>query len=226
METKPSYTKANRIDKRFSFQGCVVVDAIGRSGGLMLMWKEESLLELINYSQHHINVRVSDEPGNNRWLLSCFYGQPVSNLRSKTWDLLTSFKPEVGGWGVIGDFNEVLYSDEKEGGNPRSESLMRLFREVLEEGSLYDLGWMGNKFNWSNCHEDDSFTRERLDRAIANAKWKTQYPVHTVETLPTICSDHSPILLYCSIERCSIQRWHHFSSMRPAGTMRRVAVRL
>ncbi|XP_042954598.1 uncharacterized protein LOC122291011 [Carya illinoinensis] len=168
------------------------------------------MVELINYSQYHINVRMSDESGSNRWLLSCFYGHPVTSLRNKTWRLLSSFKPAVGGWGVIGDFNEVLYSDEKEGGNPRSEYLMRQFREVMEEGSLCDLGWAGNKFTWSNCHEDESFTKERLDRAIANVDWKSLYPMHTVETLPAICSDHSPILLDFSIERCSFRRWHHF----------------
>ncbi|XP_042969107.1 uncharacterized protein LOC122301794 [Carya illinoinensis] len=53
----------------------------------------------------------------------------------------------------------------------------------MEEGNLYDLGWMGNKFTWSNRHEDDSFTMERLDRAIANDEWKAH------------------------IERCSVQRW-------------------
>ncbi|XP_042953504.1 uncharacterized protein LOC122290052 [Carya illinoinensis] len=168
------------------------------------------MVELINYSQYHINVRMSDESGSNRWLLSCFYGHPVTSLRNKTWSLLSSFKPAVGGWGVIGDFNEILYSDEKEGGNPRSEYLMRQFKEVMEEGSLCDLGWAGNKFTWSNCHEDESFTKERLDRAIANVDWKSLYPVHTVETLPAICSDHSPILLDFSIERCSFRRWHHF----------------
>ncbi|KAG2724617.1 hypothetical protein I3760_01G026900 [Carya illinoinensis] len=208
METKLLYTKACRISKRFRFQGCVVVEAVGREGGggLMLMWKEESMVELINYSQYHINVRMSDESGSNRWLLSYFYGHPVTSLRNKTWSLLSSFKPAVGGWGIIGDFNEVLYSDEKEGGNPRSEYLMRQFREVMEEGSLCDLGWARNKFTWSNCHEDESFTKERLDRAIANVDWKSLYPVHTVETLPAICSDHSPILLDFSIERCSLRR--------------------
>ncbi|XP_042954649.1 uncharacterized protein LOC122291063 [Carya illinoinensis] len=209
METKLSYTKASRISKRFRFQGSVVVEAVGRGGGLMLMWKEESLAELINYSQHHINVSIWDESISKRWLLTCFYGHPVSSLRDKTWSLLASFKPADGGWGVIGDFNEVLFSDEKEGGKARSELLMRQFRGVMEEGRLCDLGWVGNKFTWNNCHEDESFTKERLDRAIANVEWKSLYPVHSVETLPAICSDHSPILLNFSIERCSFQRWHH-----------------
>ncbi|KAG2707872.1 hypothetical protein I3760_05G166100 [Carya illinoinensis] len=112
------------------------------------------------------------------------------------------------GWGVIGDFNEILFNDEKVGGNTRNENLMRSFRNTLEEGNLFDLGWKRNKFTWCNRHEDESFTKERLDRALANPRWKSNYSEVSVETLPAICSDHSPILLSCSFERCSVSRYH------------------
>lgn len=108
------------------------------------------------------------------------------------------------GWGVIGDFNEVLYNDEKVGGNPKSENLMGL----MEEGNLFDLVWKGNKFTWCNHHEDESFTKGRLDRAIANSRWRIKYSEASMETILAICSEHNPILLLCSFERCSARRYH------------------
>ncbi|XP_042972909.1 uncharacterized protein LOC122304705 [Carya illinoinensis] len=113
-----------------------------------------------------------------------------------------------GGWGVIGGFNEVLYKKEKVGGNPRTERLMGMFRHMMEEGNLYYLGWTGNKFTWCNLHEDETFTKERLNRAIANAMWKRKYSKYSVETLPAFRFDHNIILLQCSIGRCSVCSFH------------------
>ncbi|XP_042962425.1 uncharacterized protein LOC122296688 [Carya illinoinensis] len=83
-----------------------------------------------------------------------------------------------------------------------------MFRNLVEEGNLVDLGWKTNKFTWCNRHEDESFTKERLDKALANPRWKVTYAEALVETLLAIYSDHSPILLYCSFERCSAYRYH------------------
>lgn len=39
METKLSYVKAHSAAKKLKFDGCIVVKVVGRSGGLMLLWK-------------------------------------------------------------------------------------------------------------------------------------------------------------------------------------------
>lgn len=80
------------------------------------------------------------------------------------------------GWCVLEDFNEVLANDEKVRGRPRCEKQMEMFRRVLEEGNLFDLGWNGAKFTWYNRHGDASFMKERLDRLMANiALWVATY---------------------------------------------------
>ncbi|XP_042974770.1 uncharacterized protein LOC122306409 [Carya illinoinensis] len=67
-------------------------------------------------------------------------------------------------------------------------------------------GWKRNKFTWYNHHEDESFAKERLDKVLANPRWKVNYSKVSVETLPAI-SDYSSILLSYSFERCSISRY-------------------
>ncbi|XP_042950269.1 uncharacterized protein LOC122282381 [Carya illinoinensis] len=195
IETKLAGSRARNIACRFKYDCCVVVDAMGRSGGLMLMWKNEVEYELLNYSNRHINGFVYSEETNSKWLLTCFYGDPVTSCRRASWQMLKSFKPASRGWCAIGDFNEILTMGDKVGGRDRGEAQMRMFREVVEEGQLFDLGWKGLKYTWCNRHEDSTFTKERIDRAFANRGWKSVYSESYVDVLPAICSDHCPLLL-------------------------------
>ncbi|KAG6650293.1 hypothetical protein CIPAW_06G032500 [Carya illinoinensis] len=107
------------------------------------MWKHDIQLELLNYSQRHINAFITNDMGDARWLLTCFYGHPEVSQRKVGFDLLNSFEPVELSWCVIGDFNEILTNDIKVGGKEMSEGQMNLFRNVLEKGSLFDLGWRG-----------------------------------------------------------------------------------
>ncbi|XP_061364296.1 uncharacterized protein LOC133307757 [Gastrolobium bilobum] len=64
---------------------------------------------------------------------------------------------------------------------------------------LLDLGGSGPWFTWKGpkfLHLDRVF--KRLNRACANASWKTTFTDAGVKVLPRIYSDHSPILVYLS----------------------------
>lgn len=53
-------------------------------------------------------------------------------------------------WLCVGDFNEILFQHEKEGGNPRSQVCMDRFKGALELCELEDLGFTGDIFTWRN----------------------------------------------------------------------------
>jgi hypothetical protein len=65
---------------------------------------------------------------------------------------------------IIGDFNEILYSWEKEGGAPRANRYMKSFQDCLSDCGLEDLGYIGDIFTWQRGK-----IRERLDRDVPNA---------------------------------------------------------
>jgi hypothetical protein len=100
----------------------------------------------------------------------------------------------------VGDFNEVLEYTEKEGRAVRSESQMEGFRKVLAECQLSDLGFRGIPFTWSNHRQDTSFTKERLDRAVANREWCSLYRDISVYNLAAQTFDHCPIQVCFSNE--------------------------
>lgn len=53
-------------------------------------------------------------------------------------------------WIVRGDFNEILTGEEKICGVPREANLINMFRNALLDCSLSDVGFIGDKFTWTN----------------------------------------------------------------------------
>ena len=98
-------------------------------------------------------------------------------------------------WLLMGDFNEILYPFEKEGGNPRPLHFMQNFRNVIADCNLSDCGFIGEKFTWHR-----GGIRESLDRALANDAWKNRFGEAILQNLDYGQSDHRPILMCVEAE--------------------------
>lgn len=75
---------------------------------------------------------------------------------------------------------------------------MESFRMVLEKCNLIDIGWIGSLYTWCNNHYDETFTKERLDRVVANLTWSEFYSNVKVDILAASTSNCKPLLLYSS----------------------------
>lgn len=135
------------VKRRLGFTGCLGVNPVGKNGGFALLWRNQSVVEIHNFSQNQILAWVEDTSLGAKWMLTSFYGELETSHRHRTWEFLKSIKPSLSiPWWVIGDFNEILNHSEKEGGRKRNENLMCNFRETLEECELFDLGCEGDPF--------------------------------------------------------------------------------
>jgi ribonuclease HI len=194
METLSSKFRMEWLRVKLGFAACFVVEPVGRSGGLALLWKEEREIEIYNFSRRHINAIVKDGFGNGCWKFTGFYGHPVSARRVESWEILKHLKSHLPvPWLCVRDFNEILDPLEKRGAAVRGESQMDGFRDALGECQLSDLGFQGPKFTWSNRRDDDMFTIERLDRAVANSEWCSMFKEVSVYNLAARTSDHSSV---------------------------------
>jgi exonuclease III len=194
METLCSKQYMECIRIKLQFDNLFVVDPVGRSGRLALFWKNQVELEIYNYSRRHIHAVVKSTEGKLLWKLTGFYGHPDCNKRDKSWAILrflSSLRPAP--WLCVGDFNEIVEQAEKEGSLLRRDTQMNRFREALEFCQLGDLGFTGPRFTWCNQRMDNSFTKERLDRAVANPDWCAVFPKVSVLVLPARASDHNPL---------------------------------
>lgn len=144
----------------------------------------------------HIDVDIK-EPGGRVWRFTGVYGEPRSDQKFLTWEMLRGLtSPADGPWICAGDFNEILYSHEKEGGKNRPQSCMDQFREALEACDLQDLRFYGDMFTWrNNNHRVEGYIRERLDRAVANPLWRGLFPSARVFNGDPRHSDHRPVVI-------------------------------
>lgn len=94
----------------------------------------------------------------------------------------------------MGDFNMISSPGEKEGGSFNSLYTAR-FNSFMDSMGLIDIGYSGPAFTWSNRRRKNFLVRERLDRAIANHVWLSEYPSARLLHLPALYSDHNPLLL-------------------------------
>ncbi|KAL0416805.1 UNVERIFIED_CONTAM: hypothetical protein Slati_3512400 [Sesamum latifolium] len=60
---------------------------------------------------------------------------------------------------------------------------------------LWNLGFSGDPFTWSNNHQHPDSIRERIDRAVANAKLTDIFPNNSIQHLPANSSDHAALLI-------------------------------
>ena len=92
----------------------------------------------------------------------------------------------------MGDFNELVRIEEKQGRHHRSERQMQLFRDALDDCRFMDLGFTGPQFTWTNNRAGD-MTWERLDRVVATPEWVSLFPSVRVHHLDCRWSDHKPL---------------------------------
>ena len=51
-------------------------------------------------------------------------------------------------WCIIGDFNDIMYAEEKRGGHDRARCLLEDFVSTVNDCGLVDLGYTGELFTW------------------------------------------------------------------------------
>lgn len=197
IETKCKKTKMEELWVKLGFAGLFVVEPVGRSGGLALLWKADEELKIHNYSRRHINAIVKHSDSAISWKLTGFYGHSDWTKRHESWALMRHLKNfNLEPWLCLGDFNEIITQYEKSRAALRKEGQMDLFRGALDQYChLSDLGYKGPKFTWTNCRNSENFTKEHLDSAGANISWCSVYRKVEVRVLAGRSSAHEPLLV-------------------------------
>ena len=111
----------------------------------------------------------------------------------------------------MGDFNEILFVEEKQGWLDRPERQTQGFRNALDNCCLKDLGFNAFPFTWCNRRPGDQNVWVRLDRGVALIDWILRFLATHIHHLEAFDSNHKPLLLVSDFElKCFYRRGQPF----------------
>nr|POE75353.1 hypothetical protein CFP56_19070 [Quercus suber] len=190
----------------------IAVSSDGASGGLALIWKPISKVELSTCSRWHIDAYVGSKSNGDFGQLTGFYGQSEASKREETWTLLESLShSNYLPWQYIGDFNEITSTEEKSGGN--SEASKREETWTLLESLSHS-----NYLPWQYIGDFNEITREGrlkicLDRALATNEWRLKLHEVAVHHMTMSTSDHSLLTLRLTLGHRKNNKLFRFEAM-------------
>uniref|UniRef100_A0A803PQ54 Reverse transcriptase domain-containing protein n=1 Tax=Cannabis sativa TaxID=3483 RepID=A0A803PQ54_CANSA len=177
---------------RLSFDSAFEVPRNGLSGGLLLFWNNDVIVNILNYSSNHIDYIVTFED-NVTTHVTCYYGSPYVCDKIHTWVLLDRLfdnAPQLPWLVFLGDFNDYLSAADRSSRSSLPHYAMVNFQAFVNKYSLVPIHFVGNKFTWKH-----GSTFERLDWGIANEKWFPHYPQALLHHLSFYGSDHRGLKL-------------------------------
>lgn len=128
------------------------------------------------------------------------YGFNTEGQRKDLWRELSALNSSStlrnSAWMVIGDFNQILNSNEHYSIQAYDPPLkgMEDLKSFLETNDLTDLSCRGTYYTWTNSRPEDPILR-KLDRAVVNTAWNLQFPESLATFDPPGDLDHSPCLI-------------------------------
>ena len=214
-EIKSSKTKPTDLITRFNMFDSIVVPSRRRSGGLWLMWSDDIDISVHATNFYLILATASIRSTKQKFGLVCIYGDPYHRQTRLIWDQITTFVHDNGNLPMLcmGDMNDLLYDMDKS--SPVSNrSRMNAFQSLVKSCGLFDLGYSGPAYTWTNKRFSSKPVYERLDRCLVNADWCAQFPISNVYNLPLMytISDHAPILLSTDGKICRTKRSFKFEN--------------
>ncbi|XP_028071287.1 uncharacterized protein LOC114273695 [Camellia sinensis] len=100
-------------------------------------------------------------------------------------------------WLAVGDFNDYTSLEERRNFfQNQNVGGINNFVDRINRCNLMDLGCERPKLTWTNNRQGLANVKERLDRALYNTEWRTNFLEESIRNLPCTYSDHSPMLVF------------------------------
>ncbi|MCH98402.1 hypothetical protein A2U01_0019404, partial [Trifolium medium] len=166
-----------------------------------------------------IETRVKNNKAENirkRLKLRAIYAQNKLEQRNKLWkDIETIHSQQQGPWFLMGDFNNVLKSQDRIGGRPVTEAEYRDLSNMMNATSLYEMDSRGDHYTWSN-KQSDCAIYSRIDRVIGNIDWLQKD--FTLTVMHPSVSDHALLCLE-SVGDTKSRRKTHFKFLNSSADL-------
>lgn len=177
------------------------------------MWKQDLKVSFVRRSSFFIEVLITDDESGHDWHLVNLYASTNDGIRKSQWEELLRYRQHsTGDWVLWGDFNDLLWEDEKQGGWNREIWTLKAFRQFTTDLGAVDIGYYGYPFTWVNRRFGIGLIQERLDRVLVSPQWGEKHDKAQVRHLFSVGSDHSALLLDTNPPRFHGSRQFRFDS--------------
>ena len=169
-------------------------------GRIWFCWTDEVVVTRLHMSAQVITCAIQNPSTGEQYICSAIYAFNTAEERTRLWEEIRGTKVAYGHlklpWILIGDFNETLASSEHSRSLEYRRDLtgMYQFQELVSDCSVTDLPYTGALFTWWNNREEDPIGK-KLDRALVNQSWMSQYPSSSAHFDAGGISDHARCLI-------------------------------
>uniref|UniRef100_A0A803PQ90 DUF4283 domain-containing protein n=1 Tax=Cannabis sativa TaxID=3483 RepID=A0A803PQ90_CANSA len=166
------------------------------SGRIIVAWQPSAYSVDIKYcSSQLVHCYIHSMKQNEKFFVTFIYGFNDEQKREELWGNLEKLATGIQEpWIILGDFNEILYANERVGRKAQSNPSQRL-RDCMELCEITDLKFSGSFLTWNNKQKPDDRIFSKIDRAMVNPQWSCSFPNSKAVFLPKLSFDHIPILV-------------------------------
>ncbi|XP_027158176.1 uncharacterized protein LOC113759801 [Coffea eugenioides] len=184
-EPKMDGSRFDLIRQRLGFDAYCPSD----DGRLVVFYSTEFSCSIVGQSSQYLALRVRHSQLRTEVVGVFMHAACSVRDRRELWADLRTL--QVLGLPLIfhGDFNVILYAEEKRGGRNFCRAGSEDFHDFIQDLDLTDVGFSGNQFTWCNNRQGRARVWKRLDRVLVDRGWLGSGVVPSVLHLARTASD-------------------------------------
>ncbi|KAJ8423395.1 hypothetical protein Cgig2_029230 [Carnegiea gigantea] len=123
-----------------------------QNNSFQIAWKPNIYnVELLEMTEQMIHCYVTQLHTSKKFYISFIYGLNHESQRHVLWQYLTEIAAHMNSaWCIIGDFNSVLYKEDRIGGEEIKDHEIKDFAECLEACEMNETRSTGAYYSWTN----------------------------------------------------------------------------
>ncbi|XP_058768939.1 uncharacterized protein LOC131642737 [Vicia villosa] len=155
------------------------------NGRIWLFWNPNDIrLQVIHTSAQYMHMEVYGLNGGRQVVIIVVYAFNQLDRRRTLWHDLEAIGQGIQDpWIVIGDFNNVLKSIDRVGGNHVHENEYIDLTTLMQRIGLFEANTRGSYYTWTNKSTSNPIY-SRIDRMIGNSDWFQRFSDAIIEVLP------------------------------------------
>ncbi|KAJ8420047.1 hypothetical protein Cgig2_011170 [Carnegiea gigantea] len=159
-------------------------------GRIWIAWKPNIYnVELMSLTERMIHCYVIQLHSSKKFYISFIYGVNHESQRHVLWQDLTVITAHMNSvWCILGDFNSVLYKEDRIGGEEIKDHKIKEFAACIETCELTEMQSTRACYSWTN-----KTTWSRIDRVFINPYWPLLADFTQAAYLSNSLSEHTPI---------------------------------